>query len=106
MRKIHVGLELFLDGLMACELLAVVGGDRQGLVQIGLQQRNRGFRDDLGMLAADLPDERELGYSVYDSHQRALMVFADDGIDLPTSRDGGSAVAGREPALPVAYTGL
>ena len=34
MRKIHAGLELSLDGFVPCELLAVVGGNRQGLVQI------------------------------------------------------------------------
>ncbi len=38
MSKIHLRIEMFLDGFMSGELLAVVGGDRQRLVQIRLEQ--------------------------------------------------------------------
>ena len=68
MRKIDADLKLFGGRLVSCELLAVVGGNGQRLVQVKLQQRNGGFRDNLGMLAADFFDQGELGYPVHDGH--------------------------------------
>ena len=60
MRKIYLRIEMFLDGFMSGKLLAVVGGDRQRLIQIRLEQNNRRLRDDFGMFAVDFFDQGEL----------------------------------------------
>ncbi len=70
---------------MPRKFLAVIGGNRKGLVAVRLEQLYGGIADNVGMFAVDFFNQGELGFALNNRYQCTLVILAYHRVDFPAT---------------------